>query len=218
MKIKWLGWASWLIKTEDKIIAIDPFAGEMEEKVDLVLASHDHPDHCDIEKLAKIRKDSTLVLTPSVYASGINAESLDVGQEKVFGNIVVKAVAAYNLNIPNHPKGVNTGYVIEVEGKRIYFASDTDLIEEMKELGEIDLALLPVGGTYTVDLDEAVKAVEIIKPKQVIPMHYGEIDVVFGGHPKHVKLDADPQEFKRKVEEKTSTKVIVLNPGEEVEI
>ena len=214
MKLTWLGWASWIIETNGKRIAIDPFKGEIAEKVDLVLVSHAHPDHCDAEQLAKIRGETTVVITPSAFAAPINAEALDVGQEKEFAGIKIKAVPAYNLNIPNHQKGIDTGYILKAEGKRIYFAADTDLIEEMKELENIDLALLPVGGTYTMNLDKAVEAVGILKPKYVVPMHYGEVDIVMGGKPIHVALPADPQEFKRKVEEGSETEVKVLAPGE----
>ena len=215
MKIKWLGWASWLIKTGSKTIYIDPFKGDVEEKADIVLSSHNHPDHCDVGQLKKIRQESTIVITPSAFAKDINAEALDVGEEKEIDGIKIKAVPAYNLKIPNHQKDRDTGYVIEAEGKRIYFAADTDLIEEMNDLKDIDLALLPIGGTFTMDIDAAVKAVNIIKPKTVIPMHYGVIDIVFGGKPMHVELEADPKKFAEKVGDAAEVKV--LEEGEEIE-
>jgi L-ascorbate metabolism protein UlaG (beta-lactamase superfamily) len=214
MKVKWLGWASWLIKTGSKNIYIDPFLGNVKEKADIVLASHNHPDHCDAKQLARIRKESTVVLTPSAFAKDIDAEGLDVGDEKEIDGVRIKAVPAYNLNIPNHQKGVDTGYVIEAEGKRIYFAADTDLIKEMKDIKDIDLALLPIGGTFTMDLDGAVKAVEVIKPKTVIPMHYGVIDIVFGGKPMHVEFKPDPKEFAAKAGKTSEVKV--LKQGQEI--
>ncbi len=214
MKVKWLGWASWLIKTGSKTIYIDPFLGNVKEKADIVLASHNHPDHCDAKQLAKIRKESTVVLTPSAFAKDINAEALDVGQVKTVGGVKIKAVPAYNLKIPNHQKGVDTGYVIEAEGKKIYFAADTDLIKEMKDIKDIDLALLPIGGTFTMDLDGAVKAVEVIKPKTVIPMHYGVIDIVFGGKPMHIEFKPDPKEFAAKAGKTSEVKV--LKQGQEI--
>ncbi len=157
MKIKWLGWASWLIKTGGKTIYVDPFKGDVEEKADIVLASHNHPDHCDVEQLEKMRKDSTIVITPSVFAKDINAEALDVGEEKEIDGIKIKAVPAYNLKIPNHQKDRDTGYIIEAEGKILYFAGDTDLIPEMDNM-QVDIALLPVGGTYTMNHEEAAEA------------------------------------------------------------
>ncbi len=215
MKIKWLGWASWLIKTGSKNIYIDPFLGNVKEKADIVLASHNHPDHCDVKQLAKIRGEDTVVLTPSAFAKDIDAEALDVGQEKEIEGVKIKAVPAYNLKIPNHQKGTDTGFVIEAEGKKIYFAADTDLIKEMKDLKGIDLALLPIGGTFTMDLNDAVKAVETIKPKMAIPMHYGAIDIVFGGKPMHIEFKPDPKEFAEKAGKTSEVKV--LKQGEEID-
>jgi L-ascorbate metabolism protein UlaG (beta-lactamase superfamily) len=88
----------------------------------------------------------------------------------------IQTIPAYNNNKTFH-KRINqwVGYVVEIEGARIYHAGDTDLIEELKELKNIDIALLPVGGTYTMDAKEAARAVDLIKPKIAIPMHYGKI-------------------------------------------
>lgn len=208
MEIKWLGWASWLIKTNGKVIYIDPFKGDLKEKADIVLVSHNHPDHCDAEQLKRIKKESTLVLTPTVFAKDISAESFDVGQTKTIGNIKINAVHAYNLKIPNHQKNRDTGFIIESEGKRIYFAADTDMIDEMGSIKNIDVALLPIGGTYTMDLDIAVQAVKIIKPKIVIPMHYGIADIMFGGKPMHIELNANPKEFAEKVGKISDTKIL----------
>ena len=216
MKIKWLGWASWLIKTNGKTIYIDPFLGEVEEKADIVLVSHNHPDHCDLEQLERMRKDETLILTPSEFAKDINAESLDIGQTKDIEDIKVTAVPAYNLNIPNHQKNRDAGFIVEIEGKRIYFAADTDLIDEMDNLENIDIALLPVGGTYTMDQTQATEAVKKIKPKTVIPMHYGSIDVEFGGEKKHIEFKFDKEKFKQDVGD--TAEVIILGQGQEIEI
>ena len=91
---------------------------------------------------------------------------------------VVKAVPAYNVNKKFHPKDEGwNGYVLEISGKKVYHAGDTDLIPEMQSLGDIDIALLPVGGTYTMTAEEAVDAVRFIKPKLAVPMHFGS-DVV----------------------------------------
>ena len=216
MKLKWFGWASWLIEVDRKKIYIDPFKGESSEKADIVLVSHNHPDHCDVRRLKGIVGENTIVLTPSIFAKDIDAESLDIGQSREIDGIKITGVAAYNLNIPNHQKGVDTGFLIEAEGKKVYFAADTDLIEDMNMLNGIDIALLPIGGTYTMDIDAAVKAVEIIKPKIVIPMHYGVIDAFFGEKPMHIELKADPDEFKEKVGELAEVKI--LKEGEETEV
>ena len=105
---------------------------------------------------------------------------------------------------PFHPKGFGVGYIITIDGKRIYHAGDTDFIPEMRELKDIYLALLPSGGTYTMDNSEAAEAALAIKPKVVIPMH---------------RWDTDPNEFRRRVEAGSrEIKVVLLSPGEEYEV
>lgn len=101
--------------------------------------------------------------------------------------VAIEAVPAYNTDKPNHPK-VNgwVGFIIEMGGSRIYHAGDTDLIPEMDEI-KADIALLPVGGTYTMTAEEAAQAAERINPQVAIPMHYGEI----------VGSRADAEKFKR---------------------
>jgi L-ascorbate metabolism protein UlaG (beta-lactamase superfamily) len=212
MELKWLGWASWLIKTGGKIIYIDPFKGKITEKADIILSSHNHPDHCDINKINEMKKDSTIILTPEPFADAINAEPLNVGQTKKIGNIKIEAVNAYNLKIPNHQKGKDAGFIIEAEGKRIYFAADTDLIPEMNEIKNIDIALLPIGGTFTMDIEQAVKAVNIIKPKIVIPMHYGVLEVISERKPIHVELKVNLEEFRKKIG--NAAKAVILKHGE----
>jgi len=123
---------------------------------------------------------------------------------KSFGDIKIKAVEAYNTEQGNstkkvHHKGDCVGYLITSEGKTIYHAGDTDFIPEMRELRDIDVALLPIGGTFTMDIQEAVEAAIAIKPKVVIPMH---------------NFKADPQEFKDKVEARSDIKVVPLKISE----
>jgi L-ascorbate metabolism protein UlaG (beta-lactamase superfamily) len=126
------------------------------------------------------------------------------GQEIAHENIQVKAVEAYNQIKSStgkiwHLKGSGVGYLITVEEKRIYHAGDTDFIPEMKQLGHVDLALLPIGGTYTMDLNAAVQAALAIQPQVVIPMHH---------------LKANPQEFKIEIEAKSDIQCAVMQIGE----
>lgn len=210
--VKWLGHASFKMKADNKIIYLDPYyEGEYDDKADLVLVSHSHHDHCDPSKIGKIRKDGTLIVAPSDCAPRIggNVKSLEPGESLSVGNITVKAVEAYNYRrfrssgTPFHPKGLGVGYLIEMGDKTIYYAGDTDSIEEMRNLKDIYLALLPCGGTYTMDNPEAADAAVAIDPKFVIPMH---------------PLDADLEEFKRMVEEKSDIKVVLPEPGEKFEM
>ncbi|MCW1309727.1 MAG: MBL fold metallo-hydrolase, partial [Candidatus Nanoarchaeia archaeon] len=109
-----------------------------------------------------------------------------------------------------HPKNKGVGFVVTINNKKIYHAGDTDFIPEMKELVReaITVALLPIGGTYTMDLDEAVNAAIEIKPSYVIPMHYNSLP----------ELKANAMEFKEKVEKNSAIKVIVLKEGESTNI
>ncbi|MCK4531460.1 MAG: MBL fold metallo-hydrolase, partial [Candidatus Aenigmarchaeota archaeon] len=121
--------------------------------------------------------------------------------------IRIRAVPAYNLSKHFHPKGDGVGFIIESEGKQVYHAGDTDFIPEMNSLQGLTAVLVPIGGTYTMGIDNAVQAVLAMKPKIAIPMHYNFL----GG------LEADANDFKQKVESKGETKVEILE-GRELEI
>jgi len=209
--VKWLGHASFQIKADGKNVYIDPYEGEYKEKADLVLVTHSHHDHYDTSKIARIVKEDTVIVCPSECASRLkgNVKVLGPGEKTKVDDIIVEAVHAYNYKRfrspgnPFHPKGFGIGYVITINGKRIYHAGDTDFIPEMKNLKNISLALLPSGGTYTMDNPEAAEAALAIKPEAVIPMH---------------RWDTSPEVFKKKIEESSDIKVVILNPGEEYEI
>jgi len=209
--VKWLGHASFQIKADGKNIYIDPYEGEYAEKADLVLVTHSHFDHCDTSKIEKVMKENTVIICPPECVSRLsgNVKAIKPGEKIEVNGVIVEAVHAYNYKRfrspgnPFHPKGFGNGYIITVGGKRIYHAGDTDFIPEMKDLKNISLALLPSGGTYTMDNLEAAEAALAIKPEAVIPMH---------------RWDSDPEVFRRKVEESSDIKVILLNPGEEYEM
>ncbi|MCD6089494.1 MBL fold metallo-hydrolase [Candidatus Bathyarchaeota archaeon] len=209
--VKWLGHASFQIKADGKNIYIDPYEGEYAEKADLVLVTHSHFDHCDASKIEKVMKENTVIICPPECVSRLsgNVKAIKPGEKIEVNGVIVEAVHAYNYKRfrspgnPFHPKGFGNGYIITVGGKRIYHAGDTDFIPEMKDLKNISLALLPSGGTYTMDNPEAAEAALAIKPEAVIPMH---------------RWDSDPEVFRRKVEESSDIKVILLNPGEEYEM
>ena len=209
--VKWLGHASFQIRAEGKNIYIDPYEGEYTEKADLVLVTHSHFDHCDASKIEEVMKENTVIICPPECVSRLsgNVKAIKPGEKIEVDGVIVEAVHAYNYKRfrspgnPFHPKGFGNGYIITVGGKRIYHAGDTDFIPEMKDLKNISLALLPSGGTYTIDNSEAAEAALAIKPEAVIPMH---------------RWDSDPEVFRRKVEESSDIKVILLNPGEEYEM
>jgi len=213
--IKFLGHASFQIKAGKRVVYFDlrKYGGVVEtsEKADLILITHNHADHCSSEKIQKLRGDDTTVIAPKGCVSKIGGKvkTLQPGDEAKVNTMWVKAVEAYNYKRfkspgkPWHPKGYGVGYLLKIDGKTIYCAGDTDFIPEMKQLGNVDIALLPTGDKYTMDNAEAAEAALAIKPKTAIPMH---------------TWDTDPLEFKKKVEAKSRIKVIVLEKGEELQL
>lgn len=210
--IRWLAHASFQIKAEGKIIYIDlEKYSEPSEKADLILVTHSHSDHCDPSKIEKVLKEDTDIIAPDDCISKIsgNVKTLNVGEETTAKGIKVRAVDAYNLKrfrspgIPFHPKRFGVGYLIRVEDKTIYHAGDTDFIPEMRQLGPVDVALLPSGDTYTMDNVDAADAAMAIDPKIAIPMH---------------RWSTKPEDFKKRVEAESNIKVILLREGDEYQV
>ena len=203
--LQWLGHAGFKICHEDAVVYIDPWKlKDAPHDATLVLVSHSHYDHYSPEDIAKISSAETkLVASTDVVTREKTGEMILHGLSVDFGSVRVSGVAAYNPSKQFHPKANNwVGFVIEVGSKRIYYAGDTDLTDEMKSLKEIDVALLPVGGTYTMNATEAAEATKHIKPKQAIPYHWGDI----------VGDRADAEKFANTVECETK----ILTPGETI--
>jgi L-ascorbate metabolism protein UlaG (beta-lactamase superfamily) len=212
VSIKWLTHAGFQVKAKGKIIYVDlEEQCKPSEKADVILVTHSHTDHCDPLKIKEVRKNSTVVIAPQDCVSKIGGDvkTLRAGDEMVVDGITVRAVEAYNYKrfrspgIPYHPEGFGVGYLIMAEGKKIYHAGDTDFIPKMRELKQVDVALLPSGGTYTMDNAEAASAALTIYPKVVIPMH---------------RWDTNPEEFRKKVEAESNIKVLTLKEGEEYQV
>lgn len=189
IEIKWLGHAGFLIK-DSKVIYIDPYnIKEGSEKADLVLITHSHYDHCSVADINKIVRPGTKIIAPADCQSKITRfdvpiriEVVEPDQELVFGDVKISSLAAYNIDKHFHPKEeLWVGYLIKINNSLIYHAGDTDVIPEMQKLtgykqsGKKFIALLPVGGRFTMSPEEAVEAAKLIKPSLAIPMHYGSI-------------------------------------------
>lgn len=196
LEITWLGHASFKIKSPDLIIYIDPYQVSRGEKADIILATHEHFDHYDEASVTALSKDNTIVVGPKSVASKARGKVLEAGQALEIKGVSIKAVPAYNMAKPFHPKGSGVGFVIKIADKTIYHAGDTDKIPEMAKLAGIDLALLPIGGTYTMDEAEAAGAVKVIKPKIAIPMHYGALKETRGVPEKFKELVGDAAEVR----------------------
>ncbi len=181
-QIHWLGHDAFRIEGPQTIY-FDPYElREASPSADVIFISHDHFDHCSPEDVEKIKGDNTIIVTIASAAEKLTGDVriVEPGDEMEVGGIDVQAVPAYNVNkfrspgMPFHPKEAgHVGFVVTLEGKRIYHAGDTDVIPEMADLEEIDIALLPVSGTYVMTAAEAVQAAEVIRPSIAIPMHVG---------------------------------------------
>lgn len=181
--VEWLGHSTVKI-LGDKIIYIDPFQiKETFNDADLIFITHSHYDHYSEEDIKKCKTDKTKI----IVTSDLNENALNLGfnEENIvtvlpnnnynIDGLNFKTVASYNINKQFHPKTNNwVGYIISANNTTYYIAGDTDLTEEAKAV-KCDIAFLPVGGTYTMTHNEASELANIVKPKIVVPIHYGSI-------------------------------------------
>jgi L-ascorbate metabolism protein UlaG (beta-lactamase superfamily) len=223
LEISYFGHSFFQLKFGDKKVLIDPFikcnrkdeafkrlqdckiAEKDLENISLILLSHEHFDHFDKELVKRLaEKNNACVVGHESVLQQIGLQkrlthSIATGEKVSLRGVNVKAVTAH------HPQAFYPlGFVIEGDGKTVYHAGDTDLIDEFNEI-KTNVALLPIGGTYTMDVVDAVRATKSMKPDYVIPMHYNTFNVI----------QADPNEFKQKIEKSIlKTKPVILKPGE----
>lgn len=223
---RWLGHAAWEIKDGDTTLLLDPFITGNEQApvsadelhATAILLTHGHGDHVgDAVPIAQ-RTAATIVapfeLATYCQAQGAEVHPMHIGGAFEFPWGRVKLTQALHGSAVTEPEVIYTGnpcgFVITLGGRTLYFAGDTGLFGDMKLIGERDnlhLALLPIGDNFTMGIDDAVVAVDLLKCDKVVPMHYGTFPVI----------EADAQEFKQKVEAGTEAECVVLKPGETVE-
>ena len=182
--IHWLGHDSFRLDGSSTVY-IDPWKLSADAPpADLVLVTHDHYDHFSPDDIARLSTPRTTLIGPaSVTAKvdGVAAVTLCAGETATVGGVTVAAVAAYNVDKFRQPGEVfhpraagGLGYIVELDGRRIYHAGDTDAIPEMRDV-RCDVALLPVSGTYVMTAEEAAEACRMISAAAVVPMHFGDI-------------------------------------------
>jgi len=189
IELKWLGHSGFLIRNH-RIIYIDPYNIKPDlEKADIILITHSHYDHCSVADIKNIVKKGTKIIVTADSQSKITRMDVPIdiqiaepNQEFNFGELKISTLPAYNLDKQYHPKEEGwVGYVIKMNDVIIYHAGDTDLIPEMQKLtghkqqDKKFIALLPIGGKFTMNAEEAAEAAKLIKPSLAIPIHYGTI-------------------------------------------
>lgn len=196
--------SSFKIETKDRVIYIDPIAVDDSAGADYILITHAHQDHFSLADIEKLVKKDTVVICPKKVANklkGYTVKMVRPGEIVRLDRVELETVPAYSLGFPSHPKSSgNVGYIIGIDGQRIYHAGDTDLVNEIKTVKCIDAALVPIdGGNLTMKTGEAVELVNSIKPKIAIPMHY-------------TLQENSTEQFKQMVNEETDV-IILTNAG-----
>ncbi|MDE7359838.1 MAG: MBL fold metallo-hydrolase [Lachnospiraceae bacterium] len=168
-----------------KTIYFDPYQIQTAvHDADFIFITHEHYDHFEPESVAKLKKEDTRLVAPesmkkkALSESGVASENClfyQPGETHEAGGVTIETIPAYNKLKPFHPKGKKwLGYVVEMDGVRYYVSGDTDVNEDIKKV-RCDVALIPIGGFYTMDWKQAAEYIAQIKPEAVIPTHYGSI-------------------------------------------
>ncbi len=199
VSLHWLGHASFKLDARGRLIYFDPWKVK-KDRASLILITHSHFDHLSLDDVRKIQTKETTIVATKDSASKLRGDVriIAAGDSIDVEGVGVEAVPSYNIGKNYHPKTSGwVGYILTIDGVKIYHAGDTDAIEEMKKL-EVDVALLPVGGTYTMTAEEAAGIANEFKPKISIPMHWGSI----------VGSEADAHRFRDLFQGKT----VILKP------
>lgn len=199
IRVHWLGHDSFVLQGS-RTIVIDPFKAKGDYKADILLISHEHQDHLSDDDIKRFTTQSTIVVAPRICEGPLmpypmEKRFVDPGSKLEVKGVSVEAVPAYNLNKFREPGKVfhpkadgRVGYIVTLDGVRFYHAGDSDATPEMKAI-DVDVAMLPVSGTYVMTAEEAAEAAQAMKAKVVIPMHIESI----------VGTRADAERFKKLV-------------------
>jgi L-ascorbate metabolism protein UlaG (beta-lactamase superfamily) len=227
VKITWLGHAAFLLEADKKVL-IDPFISSNpvapcspeELSPDIIAVTHGHGDHLgdtiEIGARTGCRIFSIHEVANYIKSKGVFAEGMNMGGTVNVEDITLTMThALHSSSIDaagfSFDGGSPAGFVIGIGGHTIYHAGDTGVFGDMQLIGELynpDIALLPIGDRFTMGINEALKAVELIRPQIVVPMHYNTFDVI----------RQNPIAFKQLVEAKTEAKVFIMKPGDSIEI
>jgi L-ascorbate metabolism protein UlaG (beta-lactamase superfamily) len=208
VKVHWLGHDSFVLQGS-RTIVIDPFKAKGDYKADLLLISHEHNDHLSEDDIKRFSSASTIIVAPSICEKPLKAfpqvkKFVAPGSKIEVRGISLETVPAYNLNKFREPGKVfhpkadgRVGYVVTLDGVRFYHSGDSDATPEMKSL-EVDVAFLPVSGTYVMTAEEASEAAKAMKVEVVVPMHVGSI----------VGSRADAERFKELVGRRPTVEIL----------
>ena len=207
--IEWLGHASFRIRTRAGVVYIDPYRVEDAPPADLILITHDHFDHFSRADIVRLAGRRTTAIGPATVMEQLKGRTVSVrpGETFEFDELEIEALPAYNTNKldssgrPFHSRDAGwLGFVLRDGPRRIYHSGDTDVIPEMDQAAGVDVALLPVSGTYVMSPLEAAEAARRIAPAVAVPMHWGTT----------IGTESDAQEFAAETRAKTETEVVIL--------
>jgi L-ascorbate metabolism protein UlaG (beta-lactamase superfamily) len=208
--LEWLGHSGFRIRTREGVIYIDPYRVKDGPEADLILITHGHYDHFSPQDVERLSNKRTWLVGPAAVAERVSGQVHSIApgemlEDEIVRGVHVSALAAYNTSKRNpegavfHPREAGwLGYELNIRGERLYHSGDTDVIPEMDSVAGVDVALLPVSGTYVMTAEEAAEAARRIQPGTAVPMHWGE----------HIGSREDAESFA----EKAPVEVRIMDP------